>query len=157
MPITGGKVHLSLLNSMAAACVLRAVYYPPSSPATPQSATKKGTPLCFFLFVSLAQTTHDAGAASGGHLTFGGFASFEIAFPPGTFYVGSCGIALNSTTRRHLRLGLVAGSCGPTQIHIRGLCHWAGEPAGHLGAESPSRRTAGGPVSARKTSPHCPH
>ena len=35
--------------------------------------------------------------------------------------------------RRHPRLGLVAGSRGPTQIHIRGLCHWAGEPAGHLG------------------------
>ena len=44
----------------------------------------------------------------------------------------------------------------PTQIHIRGLRHWAGEPAGHLGAESPSRRTAG-PASARKTSPPCPH
>ena len=37
----------------------------------------------------------------------------------------------------------------------RGLRHWAGEPAGHLGAESsPSRRTAG-PASARKTSPPC--
>ena len=42
--------------------------------------------------------------------------------------MGSCGIALNSTTRKHPRLGLVAGSRGPTQIHIRGLCHWAGEP-----------------------------
>ena len=50
----------------------------------------------------------------------------------------------------------VGGSRGPTQIHIRGLCHWAGKPAGHLGAESPSRRTAG-PTSARKTSPPCPH
>ena len=77
---------------------------------------------------------------------------FVIAPPPGTFYEGSCGIALYSTTRRHPRLGLVAGSHGPTQIHIRGLCHWAGEPAGHLGAESPSRQTAG-PTSARKTSP----
>ena len=41
---------------------------------------------------------------------------------------------------------LVSGSRGPTQnqimFHIRGLCHWAGEPAGHLGVESPSRRTA---------------
>ena len=81
---------------------------------------------------------------------------FEIAFPPGTFYGGSCGIALNSTTRMHPRLGLVAGSHGATQIHIRGLCHWAGEPAGHLGAESPSRGTAG-PTSARKTSPPYPH
>ena len=85
---------------------------------------------------------------------------FVIAFPPGTIYGGSCGIALNSTTRRHPRLGLVsalvAGSRGPAQIHIRGLCHWAGEPAGHLGAESPSRRTAR-PASARKTSPPCPH
>ena len=52
---------------------------------------------------------------------------------------------------------LVSGSRGPTQIHIRGLlCHWAGEPAGHLGAESPSRRTAR-PASARKTSSPCPH
>ena len=34
--------------------------------------------------------------------------------------------------------------------------HWAGEPAGNLGAESPSRRTAK-PVSARETSPPCPH
>ena len=59
-------------------------------------------------------------------------------------------------TRSQPRLGLVGGSRGPTQIHIRGLCHWAGEPAGHLVAESPSRRTAG-PASARKTSPPCPH
>ena len=34
------------------------------------------------------------------------------------------------------------GSRGPTQIHIRGLCHWAGEPACHLSAEPPSRRTS---------------
>ena len=81
---------------------------------------------------------------------------FFRAFLHGTFYGGSCGIALNSTTRRHPRLGLVSGSRGPTQIHIRGLCHWAGEPAGHLGAESPSRRTAR-PASARKTSSPCPH
>ena len=39
----------------------------------------------------------------------------------------------------------MGGSRGPAQIHIRGLCHWAGGPAGHLGAESPSRRTAPGP------------
>ena len=39
---------------------------------------------------------------------------------------------------------------------IWGLCHWAGEPAGHLGAEFPSRRTAR-PASARKTSLPCPH
>ena len=54
---------------------------------------------------------------------------FVITSSPGTFYGGSCGIALNSTTRRHPRLGfmlgLVSGSRGPTQIHIRGLCHWA--------------------------------
>ena len=77
---------------------------------------------------------------------------FVITSSPGTFNGGrSCGIALNSTTRRHPRLGLVAGSRGPTQIHIRSPCHWASEPAGHLDAESPSRRTAG-PASARKTS-----
>ena len=68
----------------------------------------------------------------------------------------SCGIALNSTTRRHPRLGLVSGSRGPTQIHIRGLCHWAGEPAGHLGADSPSRRAAEH-ASAKRTKPPCPH
>ena len=34
-----------------------------------------------------------------------------------------------TTTRSQLRLGLVEGSRGPTQIHIRGLCHWAGEKA----------------------------
>ena len=50
----------------------------------------------------------------------------------------------------------MSGSRGPTQIHTRGLCHWASEPAGHLGAESPSRRTAR-PASARKTSSPCPH
>ena len=61
-----------------------------------------------------------------------------------------------TTTRSQHWLGLVAGSRGPTQIHIRGLCHWAGEPAGHLGAESPSRRTSG-PASARKPSPPCSH
>ena len=49
---------------------------------------------------------------------------FAIAPPPGTFFGGSCGIALNSTTRRHPRLGLVAGSRGPTQTHFRGLCHF---------------------------------
>ena len=80
----------------------------------------------------------------------------EMAFHPGTFYGGSCGISLNSTTRRHPRLGLVVRSRDPTQIHIRGLRHWAGEPARHLGAESPSRRSAG-PASARKTSPPCSH
>ena len=31
---------------------------------------------------------------------------FVITFSPGEIYVGSCGIALNSTTRRHPRLGL---------------------------------------------------
>ena len=31
------------------------------------------------------------------------------------------------------------GLRGPTLIHTRGLRHWAGEPARHLGAESPSR------------------
>ena len=35
---------------------------------------------------------------------------------------------------------------------IRGLRHWAGEPGGRPGAESPSRRT-NEPASARKTSP----
>ena len=53
---------------------------------------------------------------------------FVIAPSPGTIYVGSCGIALNSTTRRHPRLGLVSGSRGPTQIHIRALCHRATPP-----------------------------
>ena len=81
---------------------------------------------------------------------------FVIASFPGTIYGGSCGIALNSTTRRHPRLGLVSGSRGPTQIHIRGLCHWAGEPAGHLGADSPSRRAAEH-ASAKRTKPPCPH
>ena len=72
------------------------------------------------------------------------------------FYGGSRGVALNSTTRRHPRLGVVAGSGGPTQIHTRGLCHCAGEPAGHLGVKSPSRRTAR-PASARKASSPCSH
>ena len=74
-------------------------------------------------------------------------------------------VALNSnktkrgfltTTRSQPRLGLVEGSRGPTQIHIRGLCHWAGEPAGHLGADSPSRRAAEH-ASAKRTKPPCPH
>ena len=77
-----------------------------------------------------------------------------FACPPS---VGSCGIALDSTTRRHPRLGLVAGLRGPTQIHIRAPCHWAGEPAGHLGTESPPSRRTARPASARKTSPPCPH
>ena len=33
---------------------------------------------------------------------------------------------------RPRKLGLVEGSRGPTETHTRGLCHWAGEPAGHL-------------------------
>ena len=81
---------------------------------------------------------------------------FVIASSPGTVYVGSCGIALNSTTRRHPWLGLVAGSRSPTQTHTRGLRHWAGEPAGHLGANSPSRRAAEH-ASAKRTKPPCPH
>ena len=74
-------------------------------------------------------------------------------------YGGSCGISLNSTTRRHPRLGLVPGSRGPTQIHIRGGASATGpvsRRASHLGAESPSRRTAR-PASARKTSSPCSH
>ena len=59
-------------------------------------------------------------------------------------------------TQSRPRLGLVSGSRGPTQIHIRGLCHWAGEPAGHLGADSPSRRAAEH-ASAKRTKPPCPH
>ena len=39
---------------------------------------------------------------------------------------------------------------------IRGLCHWGGEPAGHLGADSPSRRAAEH-ASAKRTKPPCPH
>ena len=68
---------------------------------------------------------------------------FAIAFPPGTFYVGSCGIALNSTTRRHPRLGLVAGSRGPTQIHIRGLRH--SRPVSRRATSAPSHRGADEP------------
>ena len=67
-----------------------------------------------------------------------------------------CCVLFLTTTRSQPRLGLVEGSRGPTQIHIRGLCNWVGEPAGHLGAESPSRRTAG-PTSAKRTKPPCPH
>ena len=76
-----------------------------------------------------------------------------LSFAVTLFRVGS---ALDKTNRGFLttarsqpRVDLVEGSRGPTQIHIRGLCQWAGEPAGHLDAESPSRRTAG-PASARK-------
>ena len=46
---------------------------------------------------------------------------FVITSSPGNFYEGSCEIALNSTTRRHPRRGLVSGSRGPMQTHIRGL------------------------------------
>ena len=44
---------------MAAACVLRAVYYPAPSllPRSPAIRNKKTRHLVFFLFVSLAQTT----------------------------------------------------------------------------------------------------
>ena len=82
------------------------------------------------------QWTKDSQSYSPRHGTF----FFAIACSPGTVYVGSCGIALNSTTRRHPRLGLVAGSRGPAQIHIRGLCHWAGEPAVQAGGQHPPTR-----------------
>ena len=62
---------------------------------------------------------------------------FVITFPPGTIYGGSCGIALNSTTRRHPRLGLVAGSRGPTQIHIRAS---ATGPVSRRATSAPSHR-----------------
>ena len=60
---------------------------------------------------------------------------FRNGFIPGTFYVESLGIALNSTTRRHLRLGLGGGIArsdskphpGPLPLAAG---HWAGEPAG---------------------------
>ena len=60
------------------------------------------------------------------------------------------------TIRRRPWLGSVVRSRHMTHPRIRGLCHWAGEPAGHLGAESSSRRTAR-PASARKSSPPCPN
>ena len=60
------------------------------------------------------------------------------------------------STRRRPRLASVVRSRHMTHPRIRGLCHWAGKPAGHLGAESPSRRTSG-PASARKPSPPCSH
>jgi hypothetical protein len=89
------------------------------------------------------------GARRGGERT--------LRIPPSCSDPVSHTLNLGSTpTQSRPRLGLVSGSRGPTQIHIRGLCHWAGEPAGHLGAESPSRRTAR-PASARKTSSPCPH
>ena len=43
---------------------------------------------------------------------------------------------LATPTRSQPLLGLVEGPRGPTQIHIRGLCYWAGEPSGHLSAPS---------------------
>ena len=64
---------------MAAACVLRAVYYP-APPLLARSSTIRNKekarhlPLGF-LFVCFVGA-NDAGAVSGGHLTFGRFASF---------------------------------------------------------------------------------
>ena len=61
LPITTKNSTFLFLNFfLAAACVLRAVHCPaprPSSSAPSRSATKKGMPLGFLLFVSLAQTT----------------------------------------------------------------------------------------------------
>ena len=51
---------------------------------------------------------------------------------------GCCGIALNSTTRRHPRLGLVAGSRGPTQIHSSGAS--ATGPVSRRTNSAPSHR-----------------
>ena len=67
----------------------------------------------------------------------------------------NCGL-LTPTRSKPTPAWLGGGIARSDAIHIRGLCHWAGEPAGHLGAESPSRRTAR-PASARKTSSPCPH
>ena len=62
----------------------------------------------------------------------------------------SCGSELELTNRGLLtptpnqpRLGLVARSRGPTQICIRGVCHWTGEPKSRRAGravESQSRR-----------------
>ena len=63
-----------------AACCILPLPPPPPLPRDPQQATtQKGTPLGF-LFVCFVGA-NDAGAASGGHLTFGRFASrrFELA------------------------------------------------------------------------------
>ena len=74
-----------------------------------------------------------------------------------TFYVGSCGNGFRSSIRRRPRLGWVVRSRHLTHPRIRrGLCHWAGEPAGYLGADSPSRRAAEH-ASAKRTKPPCPH
>ena len=63
-------------------------------------------------------------------------------------------------TQSRPRLGFAARSRHSTHPRIIwGLYHcghWAGGTAGHLGAESPSRRSAG-TASARKASPPCPH
>ena len=82
---------------------------------------------------------------------------FVVAPSPGTFLGGGCGIALNSTTYTKAPPAWLGGGIARSDANPHpGLRHWAGEPAGHLGAESPSRRTAE-PASARKTSPPCKH
>ena len=71
----------------------------------------------------------------------GGAAEMALDQP----YEGAPGWVRWSPRSRHL-----------TQPRIRGLCHWAGEPVGHLGADSPSRRAAEH-ASAKRTKPPCPH
>ena len=58
--------------------------------------------------------------------------------------------------RTHRQRGLAIRSRVLTHPRIRGLCHWGGEPAGHLGADSPNRR-ATEHASAKRTKPPCPH
>ena len=79
---------------------------------------------------------------------------FRNGFFPWDFFVwGAAESRLTQLREAPPRLGLVAGPRGPTQIHIRGLCHWAGEPAGHhIGAERhrADRRAAVPASGARK-------
>ena len=67
-------------------------------------------------------------------------------------HAGDCKFGFVSYKQSRPRLGLAGRSRHITHPRIWGLCHWAGETAGHLGAESPSRLTAG-PANVRKASP----
>ena len=81
---------------------------------------------------------------------------FTITFFKRISHVLNSEVRFACPMRTHRQRGLAIRSRVLTHPRIRGLCHWGGEPAGHLGADSPSRR-ATEHASAKRTKPPCPH
>ena len=88
----------------------------------------------------------------GGHPT-SPIVFFGITFFKRISHVANSGVRFACPMRTHRQRGLAIRSRVLTHPRIRGLCHWAGEPAGRHGAESPSRRAAEHASERKSSSP----